>query len=154
MQHAEGARGPRIADHGASIVLGVPGVNDKRFIQLRCQSDLRGERRPLGIARRIVIVVVESAFTDRDCGIAKQFTKACHIAPGNKCRSVVGMDPGSGKDESGVRRRDISGGGSRRERLADTDDRSRARIAGAIDYVVAVAVERRVREVGVAVDED
>jgi len=129
-------------------------VNDKRFIQLRCQSDLRGERRPLGIARRIVIVVVESAFTDRDCGIAKQFTKACHIAPGNKCRSVVGMDPGSGKDESGVRRRDISGGGSRRERLADTDDRSRARIAGAIDYVVAVAVERRVREVGVAVDED
>ena len=41
-----------------------------------------------------------------------------------------------------------------REGFADADDRSRARLAGARDYRVAVAGERRVREVGVAVDED
>ena len=64
------------------------------------------------------------------------------------------MDAGRSKDKSEVRRGDLRGGGSRRERLADTDDRSRASIAGATDYRVAVAVERRVREVGVAVDED
>ena len=40
------------------------------------------------------------------------------------------------------------------ERLADADDSRRARSAGAGDYRVAVAGERRVREVGVAVDED
>ena len=39
-------------------------------------------------------------------------------------------------------------------RFADADDRLRARGAGAGDYLVAVAVEGRVREVGVAVDED
>jgi hypothetical protein len=40
------------------------------------------------------------------------------------------------------------------ERLADADDSRRARSAGAGDYRVAVAGEGRVREVGVAVDED
>jgi len=41
-----------------------------------------------------------------------------------------------------------------RERLSNADDGSRARFAGAGDYLVAVTGERRVREVGVAVDED
>jgi hypothetical protein len=40
------------------------------------------------------------------------------------------------------------------ERLSDANDGRRARIGGAGDYRVAVAAEGRVREVGVAVDED
>ena len=39
------------------------------------------------------------------------------------------------------------------QRLPDADDSRRARIAGARDYLAAVAVERRVCEVGMAVDE-
>ena len=40
------------------------------------------------------------------------------------------------------------------KRFTDTNYGNRARVAGAGDYRVAVAGERRVREVGVAVDED
>ncbi len=49
---------------------------------------------------------------------------------------------------------DLAGDLSRRQRLSNADDTSRARLAGAGDYLVAVTGERRVREVGVAVDED
>jgi len=64
------------------------------------------------------------------------------------------MNSGGGKHEPRVVRR-IPGSDRRRgERFADADDRLRARIAGARYYRVAVAGERRVREVGVAVDED
>ena len=64
------------------------------------------------------------------------------------------MNPCSRENESGIVRRDLGGDSRRRERLPDADDRERARIAGARDYRVAVAGEGRVREVGVAVDED
>ena len=64
------------------------------------------------------------------------------------------MDTGSGEHETGMvvgeLRRNFRCG----QRLTDADDRLRARGAGARDYGVAVAGERRVREVGVAVDED
>ena len=39
-------------------------------------------------------------------------------------------------------------------RFSDADDSRRARVAGARDYRVAVAGERRVGEVGMTVDED
>jgi len=71
-----------------------------------------------------------------------------------ECRCVVGMNPGGSEYESGVVRRDLGGNRRRRERFPDADDRERARTAGARDYRVAVAGEGRVREVGVAVDED
>ena len=64
------------------------------------------------------------------------------------------MDSGSRKNESGIFRGTLHGDGRGRQRLTYTDDGDRARLAGAGDYLVAVAGERRVREVGVAVDED
>lgn len=63
------------------------------------------------------------------------------------------MHAGREDDEARIRLRDPG----RLSRLldggADADDSRRARIAGASDYRVAVAVEGRVREVGVAVEE-
>lgn len=64
------------------------------------------------------------------------------------------MDAGGRKDKSRMLGGDLRGDLRRRERLTDADDCNRARNAGAGDYLVAVAGERRVREVGVAVDED
>lgn len=64
------------------------------------------------------------------------------------------MDASGGENESGIRCRVLGGGCGCRQRLPNADDGNRARIAGAIDYLVAVAGEGRVREVGVAVDED
>jgi len=64
------------------------------------------------------------------------------------------MNAGSGEHKAGIIDRDCAGDLGGRQRFTDADDGSRARVAGAGDYVVAVAGERRVREVGVAVDED
>jgi hypothetical protein len=63
------------------------------------------------------------------------------------------MDARGRVNESGLGLRYPRRGGGRVERLADADDSFGARGAGAGDYLVAVAVEGRFREVGVAVDE-
>jgi len=63
------------------------------------------------------------------------------------------MNSGGGEDETRILPRAPSRYRCSSERLSDADDRDRTRIAGAGDYRVAVAGERRVREVGVAVDE-
>jgi len=85
---------------------------------------------------------------------AKQLAQFRNIAGHFECGCVMGMDSGGRKHESWIVCRVL--GRDRRcgERFPDADDRPRARIAGARDYRVAVAGERRVREVGVAVDED
>jgi hypothetical protein len=66
----------------------------------------------------------------------------------------MGMDSGSRKHEPWIVCSVLSRDRRCGERFPDADDRPRARFAGARDYRVAVAGERRVREVGVAVDED
>jgi hypothetical protein len=64
------------------------------------------------------------------------------------------MDSRRSENEPGIVSGVRNGGSAGVKRFADANDRSRARIAGAGNYLVAVAGERRVREVGVAVDED
>ena len=66
----------------------------------------------------------------------------------------MGMDAGGGEYEAGILSRARRGDRRGIDRFADADDRQSARSAGASDYLAAVAGERRVREVGVAVDED
>ena len=84
----------------------------------------------------------------------RQLAQLRNVARRVEIGRVVRMDARGRKDESPVPR-GIPGRRCRsREGFADADDRSRARLAGAGDYRVAVAGERRVREVGVAVDED
>lgn len=64
------------------------------------------------------------------------------------------MYAGRREYEAGIVVGDRRGGGRRFEGLTNADNRDRARNPGAGNYLVAVAGERRVREVGVAVDED
>jgi hypothetical protein len=66
----------------------------------------------------------------------------------------VGVDPRGRENKARIPDRDFSRERRYLERLSDADDSRRARIAGACDYRVAVAGERRVCEVGMAVDED
>ena len=70
--------------------------------------------------------------------------EACGIVWMNACRE---------RDEARMRFRNPGRAVRLIDGRADTDDTCRARIAGARDYRVAVAVERLVGEVGVAVEE-
>ena len=99
-------------------------------------------------------MVVESAFTDRNRSEPEDLTQPREIVACIESRSVVRVDAGSGEHEAGIVDAKLNRDLRRGERLTDTDDPLRARRAGARDYGVAVAGERRVREVGVTVDED
>jgi hypothetical protein len=99
-------------------------------------------------------VVVETAFADGDSTTLNQLAKSRDVTSSVEASCVVRVDSGRGEDEARMLSRAC--GGDRRgiDRFPDADDRQSARIAGASDYLAAVAGERRVREVGVAVDED
>jgi hypothetical protein len=154
MKDADNAGAPRVPHDRAGIVFGIPSVHHHGPIHLFSERDLSRERGALGFTWGIVVVVVESAFADRHGSIPEQRAQLREVALGVKRRCVVGMNAGGRKDEPGIVRGALGGNRRRRERLPDADDRQRARIAGARDYRVAVAGEGRVREVGVAVDED
>jgi hypothetical protein len=99
-------------------------------------------------------VIVETTFADGHGGPGEQSTQLWNVARSVKHRCVVRVNSGRREHESRIVSRDLGGNSRRRERLPDANDRERARIAGARNYRVAVAGEGRVREVGVAVDED
>ena len=61
------AKVPGVADERPSLILSVPRVNDHRLLQLGRQHDLSAECGALRFSRRIVVVVVEAALTDRHC---------------------------------------------------------------------------------------
>ncbi len=154
MQDAEDPGGSSVTNDRAGVVLGVSGVDDDRLVHLMSERNLSRERGALSFAGRVVVAIVESTLANRDGGMSQQLAQLRNIARRVKRGCVVGMDSGGRKDEPGIVRRALGGDRRRRERLPDADYRQRARKAGARDYRVAVAGEGRVREVGVAVDED
>ena len=154
MEDSEDAGSSGIANDRACIVFGISGVDHDRLVDLSSECDLSGEHSALGFARRVVVVIVESALANRDGRLSKQLAQLRNVARRVERGCVVGMDSSGRKDEPGILRRALGSHCRRRERFPDADDRQRARNAGARDYRVAVAGEGRVREVGVAVDED
>lgn len=154
MQDAEDAGGSSVANHRAGVVFRISGVDHHRLLHLISERDLSREGGALCFAGRIVVVIVEPAFSDRDRRAREELAQLRHVARSIKRGSIVWMDAGGRKNESGICRRELGRDGRGPERLSDADDRQRARGAGAGDYRVAVAAEGRVREVGVAVDED
>jgi len=152
MHDADDSSGPSLVEQRSRVVFRFSRVNDDRETHLGSKSYLGRKRRALRWTRRIVVVVVEPALTDRDRS-AKKLTESGDVALFVESGRIVRMDARRRENK----RRVLGGECSRDrrcfERFADADDSHRARVAGAGDYRVAVAVERRVREVGVAVDE-
>jgi hypothetical protein len=147
------ARSLRLRDERARVVLGLSSMNHDWPPHLRGEGDLSRKRGALSLTRRVVVVIVEAAFADGNGG-SQQLAQPRNIAPFVEGGSIVRMDSRSREDKAGVLGR-VRGRERRRlQRLSDADDGRRARVAGARDYRVAVAGERRVGEVGMAVDED
>ncbi len=57
----------RLRNHSARIFLGVAGMDDNRSIHFAGQPQLLGEGAPLLQPGRIVVMIVETALTHRDC---------------------------------------------------------------------------------------
>jgi hypothetical protein len=142
-----------LADHRSRVVLGITGVDDHRAARLLRERNLRSKSSALRIAWRIVVVVVETALTHRDRTALNKAAQLGDVPLGVECRGVVGMNARRRENEARAFRGVLSCDRCYIDGLADAHDRDRARFAGARDYRVAVAGERCVREVGVAVDE-
>ena len=154
MQHTDDSSCPRLADDRARVVLRVAGMDYHRAVRVGGECHLRGESRALRLARGVVVVVVEPALSHRNRAGLEERADLRDVAPCVELDGIMRVDAGRREHEPRVLRGDPGSGGGGFDRLADADDRARARIAGAGDYRAAVAGEGRVREVGVAVDED
>jgi hypothetical protein len=154
MEHSGDSSGSRLTNHRTSILFRLPRVHYDRLSQLAGQSDLRRECGPLSLAGRIVIVIIESALAYSDSRIRDERAELRDVPRCIERGRVMRVDSGGGENEIRILPRALRRHRRRGERFADANDRHRARVAGAGDYRVAVTGERRVREVGVTVDED
>ena len=153
MQYTNDVRRSRLTNKAAGVVFRITGVHDERLARLVRKLQLSGECGALCIARRVVVVVIETAFSDCD-RVSQRRAQLRQIAFCDEVGSIMWMNPRGRENEIRVVRGDFARDRRRRERFSNANDSSRARLAGACDYLVAVTGERRVREVGVAVDED
>jgi hypothetical protein len=150
-RHTSGAGFPQ---NGAGIVFGIAGVDDEWEIYFRRERDLGRKNLPLHLARRVVIMIIEAALADRDGASSQQRSEFGQVSSRIECRGVVRVDARRCEDKTRILRSIGRGVSASCKRFPDADYGRRARVAGAGNYLVAVAGERRVREVGVAVDED
>ena len=147
------AGGLRLRNERACVVLSLPGMNDDGALHLRRESQLSAKRGALELARRVVVMVVEAALADGNGG-SQELTQLRDVAMLVESGGVVRMDARRREYKTRILRRVLSRQRRCLQRFSDADDSRRARVAGACDYRVAVAGERRVGEVGMAVDED
>ncbi len=105
VQDSEDARNPGITDDRPRVVFRISRVDDDRLAHFGSERNLSRERGALGFARRIVVMIIESALADRHSRTTKQLAKFRHIARRVERGCVVGMDSGSSKNEPRVVRR-------------------------------------------------
>lgn len=159
MKNAFHSRISGFGDQSARIVLGVASVNHNGVFELSGKCKLFRECAPLLEPRRVVIVVIEAALTNRYGACADMLAQLVDVPRRIETRRIVRMYSGGIENVSGIPGRercritrsadDIAGAAAR----SNTDYRAGPSVAGPLDYLVAVAVERRVGEVRVAVDE-
>jgi hypothetical protein len=154
VQHARNSCYACLSNQTTRVVFGVASMHHHGFRHLLGKLELGGEGIALEVARRIVVVVVQPAFTHCYGASPEKLAQPRDVASRIERSGVVRVDSCRGEHEPGVIRGNSRGNRGRIERLSDADNPRRARLAGAGDYRVAVAGERRVCEVGVAVDED
>ena len=147
----------RLANHRARIGFGIASVHHDWLSRFFSERQLLRKGAALLEPRRVVVMVVEATFAYRD-------SKLCELLQGagiperiEACR-IMRMNPHRMPDESAVCGRDSLGCTSGAEDIFGAASRADAYyclgsvVFRALNYRVAVAVERRVCEVRVAVD--
>jgi hypothetical protein len=159
MQNSTHSCLPRLGNHRSCVVFSVARMNYHRQVALACKRQLRGERTPLLEPRRIIVMVVETALANSNGASVGVSAYRLDVISLIETRGVMRMDSGREPYESGILDSNTLGRASGAEDIpgaaarADADDCFGTTRFRALNYVDAVAVERRVCEVRVAVDE-
>ena len=78
MQHAPQRSIAVLAEKRHRILVGLAGMNDHRPLQPPRQTELGAEDRALDVARREVVMIVETDFANRPCGRRRRKLIADH----------------------------------------------------------------------------
>jgi hypothetical protein len=135
------------------VVLGLARVHDDRKRELRGKLELRGERQPLAVPRRVVVVVVETALAHGNRTTVREPADPVHVARPIETGGIVRVHAGREPREPAFPFGEGAGPRGGRERLPNAQDAGRAGRAGALDHRGLVLTERGVGQVGVAVEE-
>ena len=133
-------------------------MHDHGTAELRGERELLGEGAPLLEPRRVVVVVVEAALADCSGAVEDELAQRGDVARGLKAGRIVRVYPGRVPEVAWITRGDCGGFTRGGENVvgpaagADADYRPGPCETRPADYLVAVAGERRVGEVRVAVD--
>jgi hypothetical protein len=99
MQDTAHAEPSGILDQGARVGFGFAGVDNDRPIERRRERQLVRKRCALSLTRRVVVVVVQSTFTDRDCPCLDRRLDPLAVPGGVVRGRIVGVDAGGARDE-------------------------------------------------------
>jgi len=159
MEHTDDTCATSFLQHRSSVIFGITRVHNNGLIEITREGKLLGKSTTLFESRRIVVMVIEATFADGDRAFAQE---NFHFGNGRgwiEPRRIVGMNSDRMRDEAGVTARECCSIARCSENIGraaagtDADYCAGPRDAGPLDYLVAVAGERRVGEVRVAVDE-
>lgn len=150
---------PCLYHHRACVVFGVACVDHERPARFRGQRDLRRESVALFGPWRVVVMVVEPALADCHGARRDVLANDRQVPSTVEADGVMRVNARGVPHEPGIVAGDVPRRESGAEDIpsaaagADADDRFGPALTCARYYVEAVAVERRVCEVRVGVDE-
>jgi hypothetical protein len=98
-------------------------------------------------------MVVETTLAYGACTVSQHTLEEWLVAGLLECCCIVGVNAGCEEGKAGMSSSNLLGSRSRFQRFPDADDRSSPGGARPPDDISTISVERRVSEVGVAVDE-
>src|SRR5258708_11123547 len=122
MENTADAGGGGGADHGHRVVLSLPRVDDHSAVQFSCELELRTKRLSLLVARRMIVVVIESTFANRHGATAHTLAEGRQVSRCVEARGIMGMHSGGEETPAGMRRGDCCRARCCVERLADAHD--------------------------------
>jgi len=102
VEYSGDARLPRLIDDGSRVVFCFTRVHDERTPDLGSQRYLRGKGGELHRAGRVVVVVVQPAFSDGNRARFEVRPERGDIAFRVEAHGVVGVNSGGREDEPGI----------------------------------------------------
>jgi hypothetical protein len=147
----DGGDGWMLGQDGGDVIIGSARVDDRRQARLRRDHELRLEGAALFLAGRVIVVVIETGFTDgHNPAVLRQAAKpvaGIRIPSARIMRVNTGGDRQAGLPR-GKRQSDLGVG----VRLAYHHNASKARSPGTLQDGGAIRVEGWIGEMAVGVD--
>jgi hypothetical protein len=153
MQDTADAVASGVDDHRPRVCFSVARVDDDSDVEFPRELQLCRERRPLPVTRRMVVVVVETAFTDGNRTAEQMLADRLDIARGVKRRCIVRVNTRRERDEPGMLGSDGSGSLGGPERFPDAHNTQEAGSPRAGDDVGTIPIEGGIGQMCVAVDQ-